>query len=86
MLEMDLFGSLNDWISLQCMIEEKEQAISSLKLETRQDLLQMQSKFTEKEADLSRTVKQRDDQIRTLNKQIGGEVLSRSLQNPPKFF
>ena len=58
----------------QTLVEEKEQAIAALKLETRQDLLQMHQRFAEKEGELTRTIKSRDEQIRTLNKQIGGQL------------
>ena len=54
------------------MSAEKDQALEALKLETRDDLLQIQAKFSQKEAELMRIIKRQEEESKTYKKQLAG--------------
>lgn len=62
---------------VQALIADKESAIENLKKETRDDLLEMHKKFTDKENSLMETIKKKDVNIGRLKDQLGGTSLHR---------
>lgn len=54
------------------MLKEHEAEMNQLKLETRNDVLQIQTAFSEKEAHISRVLKQKENENKILKQQISG--------------
>ena len=54
------------------MLADKERSLEELKLETRNDLLQMKAAFSEKENEFSKKLRQQEDENKVLKRQLAG--------------